>query len=77
MDEQEYEQVPRLVSVKETARLLGLHYNTVYKLIYERKLPAVEMIKGRKYMIEAREINKYIDARRTAPPLKVSGSSEE
>ena len=71
MDEQEYEQVPRLVSVKETARLLGLHYNTVYKLIYERKLPAVEVIKGRKYMIEAREINKYINARRTAPPLAV------
>ena len=76
MDEQEYTQVPRLVSVKETARLLGLHYNTVYKLIYERKLPAVEVIKGRKYMIEAREINKYIDARRTAPPLEAPGIND-
>ncbi len=67
----EYKRLPRLLTVKETAQYLRLHYNTVYKLIYSKKLPAIEVIAGRKYMIEATEINKYLEANRTAPPIQL------
>ncbi len=70
-DKSEYQYLPRLLTVKETASYLGLHYNTVYKLIYSKKLPAIEVIAGRKYMIEATEINKYLEANRTAPPIQL------
>ena len=70
-DQSEYQRLPRLLTVKETAEYLRLHYNTVYKLIYSKKLPAIEVIAGRKYMVEATEINKYLETNRTAPPIQV------
>jgi excisionase family DNA binding protein len=70
-DQSEYQRLPRLMTVKETAKYLHLHYNTVYKLIYSKKLPAIEVIAGRKYMVEATEINKYLETNRTAPPIQV------
>ncbi len=72
----EYQRLPRLLTVKETAQYLRLHYNTVYKLIYSKKLPAIEVIAGRKYMIEAREINKYLNANRTAPPIPLPADKD-
>ena len=72
----EYQRLPRLLTVKETAEYLRLHYNTVYKLIYSKKLPAIEVIAGRKYMIEAAEINKYLEANRTAPPIQPAEDQE-
>jgi excisionase family DNA binding protein len=73
----EYQRLPRLLTVKETAEYLRLHYNTVYKLIYSKKLPAIEVIAGRKYMIEATEINKYLEANRTAPPIPLPANKED
>jgi len=76
-EQSEYQRLPRLLTVKETAEYLRLHYNTVYKLIYSKKLPAIEVIAGRKYMIEAAEINKYLEANRTAPPIPLPADQED
>jgi len=52
----------RFYSVKETAKILGVHYQTVYTLIREGHLSAVRVGK-RKFGISDKELKRYITQR--------------
>lgn len=48
-----------LLSVQETSRFLSLSEYTIYKLIHNQELPAVQF--GRRFKIKAEDIMDYID----------------
>lgn len=46
------------VTVRETAEILGLHTNTIYKYIRTGKLPALHM--GRKWLIDKQTLYRFV-----------------
>ena len=55
-----YSEQKAFLSVSETARLLGVSYNTILMLIYTGQIPAVKI--GRRYIIKAADLIKYIQS---------------
>lgn len=49
----------RAYSPEYTAKVIGVHVNTVRALIREGKLPAVRL--GRKYLIGVSQLEKFLD----------------
>ena len=56
----QYTETKYMLTVQETARVLGVSVHTVYRLIDSGNLSAVKISK-RKTMIKAEEIEKYIN----------------
>lgn len=52
----------KLLTVKEAGYLLGLHWKSVYKLIYENKLPICKL-GPRTIRIPRKELDEYIAAK--------------
>ena len=55
-----YSEQKAFLSVSETARLLGVSYNTILTLIYTGQIPAVKV--RRRYIIKASDLIKYIQS---------------
>lgn len=55
-----------LLTVKEAGYLLGLHWKSVYKLIYKDKLPTCKL-GPRTIRIPKKELEEYIDAKIRLP----------
>ena len=49
-----------LVSLKELAEILGVHPQTIYQLIYQRKIPYIKK-KGIGYRFRIKDINNWIE----------------
>jgi len=58
----QYTETKYMLSVKETATMLGVSIHTVYKLIEKGVLEA-KQISERRTMITAEEIDKYISSK--------------
>lgn len=56
----QYTETKYMLTVQETARLLGVSVHTVYRLIESGELSALK-VSPRKTMIKAEEIEKYIN----------------
>lgn len=50
-----------IISVAEASSLLGVHRNTVYRLIHEGELPAFKLVPGGRWRFRRQEINHWID----------------
>ena len=56
----QYTETQYMLTVRETAKILGVSFHTVYKLINSGDLSAVKISK-RRTVIKAEEIEKYIN----------------
>lgn len=56
---------PRLLTVSETAALLGCSRANVYGLIDAGELPVIAIGKSRGYRIDRKDIEEFIDRRKT------------
>lgn len=54
-----YEEMKSLLTVQETAKVLGVSERTVYKLIHSSELPAVKI--RFRFKIKATDLEKYIN----------------
>ena len=55
----QFDETKAMLSVQETARLLSLSEYTIYKLIHNQDLPALQF--GRRFKIKAEDIMDYVD----------------
>lgn len=56
----QYTETKYMLTVRETAKILGVSFHTVYKLINSGDLSAVKISK-RRTVVKAEEIEKYIN----------------
>lgn len=56
----QYTETKYMLTVQETARVLGISIHTVYRLISSGELAAVK-VSQRKTVIKAKEIERYIN----------------
>jgi excisionase family DNA binding protein len=49
----------RWISPRETSEYLGLHLQTIFRLIYENKLPAARV--GRSVRIDLTKLNAFLE----------------
>ena len=56
----QYTEIKYMLTVRETANILGISVHTVYRLIESGELPAVK-VSPRKTVIKAEEIERYIN----------------
>ena len=56
----QYAEIKYMLTVQETAKILGVSVHTIYRLINSGDLSAVK-ISQRRTMIKAEEIEKYIN----------------
>lgn len=56
----QYAEIKYMLTVQETAKILGVSVHTIYRLINSGDLSAVK-INQRRTMIKAEEIEKYIN----------------
>lgn len=56
----QYTEIKYMLTVQETARILGTSIHTVYKLIKTGKLSAIK-VSARKTVIKAEELERYIN----------------
>lgn len=56
----QYTETKYMLTVQETARVLGVSIHTIYRLINSKKLSAVK-VSPRKTVIKADEIERYIN----------------
>jgi excisionase family DNA binding protein len=62
-----------LLTVKEVAPRLTLSGKSVYRLIKDKKLPAIKVSadrKGRRYRVEEEEVNRFLQRYRTMDEVK-------
>jgi excisionase family DNA binding protein len=52
-----------LMSVLEASRFLGVHQNTIYKLIREGEIPAFRLIRGGRWKFKRSELEQWIEDR--------------
>lgn len=55
----QYTETKYMLTVQETARVLGVSVHTVYRLISSGELRAIK-VSSRKTMIKAKEIERYL-----------------
>ncbi len=55
----QYTETKYMLTVQETAKILGISVHTVYRLISSGKLRAIK-VSSRKTMIKAKEIESYL-----------------
>ncbi|MFC7877344.1 helix-turn-helix domain-containing protein [Isoptericola sp. NPDC057391] len=60
----------KLLRVEEAAELLGIHWQTVHKLIRARRLPVVKI--GRLSRVRRRDLDEYVAAQ-TIPAVRDAG----
>jgi excisionase family DNA binding protein len=58
-DEPGYQQ-PELLSVSEASRSLGLHRNTIYKLIQEGEIPAFRLTRGGRWRFKRGDLEEWL-----------------
>lgn len=56
----QYTEIKYMLTIKETANILGISVHTVYRLIESGELSAVK-VSPRKTVIKAEEIERYIN----------------
>ena len=56
---------PRLMTIKQTAILLGCSTANVYALIDSGELPVISVGKSRGYRIDQRDIEEFVSRRKT------------
>lgn len=59
LDCAQFEETKAFLSVQETARLLSLSEYTIYKMIHNHELPAIQF--GKRYKIKAEDIIRYVN----------------
>ena len=52
-----------LMSVPEASHFLGVHRNTLYKLIREGEIPAFRLIRGGRWKFKRTELEQWIEDR--------------
>ena len=55
----QFDETKAMLSVQETTRFLSLSEYTIYKLIHNQELPALQF--GRRFKIKAEDIMDYVD----------------
>lgn len=55
----QFDETKAMLSVQETARSLSLSEYTIYKLIHDQELPALQF--GRRFKIKAEDIMDHVD----------------
>lgn len=55
--------MPKLLSTKEVANILGLHEQVIRRYIRKGILPAIKL--ERKYKIDQEELNNWLEERKT------------
>ena len=55
----QFDETKAMLSVQEAARFLSLSEYTIYKLIHNQELPALQF--GRRFKIKAEDIMDYVD----------------
>ncbi len=62
-----YSPVPkRLLSIKEAAQYLSLSVYTVRELIWSGVLPYIKREGGRKYLLDIRDLDDFIDSQKAS-----------
>lgn len=56
----QYTETKYMITVQETARVLGISVHTVYRLISSGELSAIK-VSSRKTLIKAEELERYIN----------------
>lgn len=65
MDTNHRDELPRLLTVKHTALVLGCSAANVYSLIDTGELPVIAVGKSRGYRIDRRDIDEFLNRRKT------------
>jgi excisionase family DNA binding protein len=52
-----------IISVPEASEFLGVHRNTLYKLIREGEIPAFRLITGGRWKFRRRELEQWLEDR--------------
>jgi excisionase family DNA binding protein len=52
---------PELMSVNDACRFLGVHRNTLYKLIREGELPAFRLVKGGRWRFRRADLAQWLE----------------
>ena len=65
MDTNHSDELPRLLTVKQTAVLLGCSAANVYGLIDAGELPVIAVGKSRGYRIDRLDIDEFLNRRKT------------
>lgn len=50
-----------LISLQEACKFLGVHRNTLYKLIQEGEVPAFRMVTGGRWKFRKKELEQWLD----------------
>jgi excisionase family DNA binding protein len=66
MDIDEKKAAGDMLSVSEACRLLGVHRNTLYRLIREANLPAFKMSRGGRWHFRRDELRGWLDDKQGA-----------
>ena len=56
-------QKAEILSVPEASRFLGVHRNTLYKLIREGEIPAFRLMRGGRWKFKRGELEQWIEDR--------------
>jgi len=65
-EEVDAEMVGGVISVAEACRVLGVHRNTLYRLIHEENLPAFKMSRGGQWRLRRAELLSWLDDKQGA-----------
>jgi excisionase family DNA binding protein len=65
MTEQEIRELPYLLTVKETAKVLRIGINAAYELVWQKKIPVLQLGE-RKIRIPKQELLAWIDGHKGA-----------
>lgn len=61
LDVDDAEGIGDLISVTEACRFLGVHRNTLYRLIREEELPAFKMTRGGRWRFRRADLRGWLD----------------
>ena len=59
----EIEQPSDIISIVEASRFLGVHRNTLYKLIQAEEIPAFRLTAGGPWKFRQRDLNQWLEDR--------------
>lgn len=54
------EQSTRLLSVPQACRLLGVHRNTLYRLIHDEEIPAFRLSRGGRWRFRRADLEEWL-----------------
>jgi excisionase family DNA binding protein len=58
-----------IISVAEACKFLGVHRNTLYKLIQAREIPAFRMMTGGRWKFRRSELEQWLEDKQTRARL--------